>query len=228
MSNFFIPARGSEDWKNLLAEPVKHWRTGFSAKSLACCWQEEGTFPKSIQRIFDKAKNDRVQQLKFLMGFPEYKVHLPGGGNPSQNDIFVLAESTDSLFTIMIEGKVAEDFDKTVQEIMSNPTSPGRKRRLEFLCEVLGIPLDSVNPIRYQLLHRTASAVIEAKKFHAKNAMMLVHSFSQQYEHFDDYAAFVGLFGLKAERDAVLGPARRGNIDLFFAWCLGDAEYLKK
>jgi hypothetical protein len=35
MSKIFIPANKPEDWKSLLAEPDKHWKTGYSAKTLA-------------------------------------------------------------------------------------------------------------------------------------------------------------------------------------------------
>jgi len=32
---FYRVINGPEDWKPLLAEPEKHWRTGYSAKTLA-------------------------------------------------------------------------------------------------------------------------------------------------------------------------------------------------
>jgi hypothetical protein len=31
----YIPATKPEDWQNLLADPEKQWRDGYSAKSLA-------------------------------------------------------------------------------------------------------------------------------------------------------------------------------------------------
>ncbi len=53
--------------------------------------------------------------------------------------------------------------------------------------------------IRYQLLHRAASAIIEAKRFGAPHAIMLVHSFSQTHEWFADYAAFAKLLGVEGQ-----------------------------
>ena len=49
MSKFFIPANNPEDWKLLLAEPGKHWKDGYSAKSLAYCWQGADDFPKFVK-----------------------------------------------------------------------------------------------------------------------------------------------------------------------------------
>ncbi|GAB4582074.1 MAG: hypothetical protein Fur0022_48270 [Anaerolineales bacterium] len=51
--------------------------------------------------------------------------------------------------------------------------------------------------IRYQLLHRTASAIIEAKQLNARYAMMIVHSFSTEHKWFSDYQDFLDLFGNK-------------------------------
>lgn len=39
MSKIYIPTDNAEDWKGFLADPKKQWRTGFSAKTLAHCWQ---------------------------------------------------------------------------------------------------------------------------------------------------------------------------------------------
>jgi hypothetical protein len=53
------------------------------------------------------------KNIVFLTGFVEHKVPLPGGGHPSQNDIFVLAKSNKDLVAITVEGKVSESFGET-------------------------------------------------------------------------------------------------------------------
>ena len=53
--------------------------------------------------------------------------------------------------------------------------------------------------IRYQLLHRTASSLIEAKKYNAKFALTIVQNFHIEQPHFDDYRNFAQLLGLKKE-----------------------------
>jgi hypothetical protein len=82
--------------------------------------------------------------------------------------------------------------------------------------------------IRYQLIHRTVSALIEAERLGAKNAMMLVHSFSQSNEWFNDYCEFLRLFSLAGDLDSVSGPVNLNGIDLYFCWVRGDKEYLEK
>ena len=176
-NQIYIPATKPEDWQHLLAEPEKQWRDGYSAKSLAVAWHRNNGFPTEIKRIFDNSDFPIFKNPELLFGIPEHKVPLPGGGNPSQNDLFVLAKGDKQLISITVEGKVAEPFGPLVSDWFRNP-SEGKKKRLAFLCKTLGINPDHVEPIRYQLLHRTASAVIEAERFNAKHALMLIHSFS--------------------------------------------------
>ena len=51
MSKILIPAQSPEDWKQFLAKPEKHWKTGFSARSLAYCWQEADGIPPDILEV---------------------------------------------------------------------------------------------------------------------------------------------------------------------------------
>ena len=85
-----------------------------------------------------------------------------------------------------------------------------------------------INAIRYQLLHRTASALIEVKKFRALNALMLVHSFSQSNEWFSDYRQLLALFGLNAQTDFLVFAGNINAIDLYFGWVRGDEKYLHR
>jgi hypothetical protein len=45
--------------------------------------------------------------------------------------------------------------------------------------------------------------LIEAERFCAGHALMLVHSFSQTHEWFEDYAAFARLLGCEAKVGAI-------------------------
>ena len=76
-----------------------------------------------------------------------------------------------------------------------NTGSPGKERRLEALCLSLGLTVADVGSIRYQLLHRTASAVYEAQRYGTGRALMLVYSFSPTDTSFEDFRAFAGLMG---------------------------------
>jgi hypothetical protein len=226
MNKIFIPASKPEDWRPFLAKPRKHWKTGYSAKALAYCWQEADGFPESVRRVFAESGFALFQNIEFLLAFPEYKVSLPGGRRASQSDVFVLARGNNQLISIMVEGKVSESFGETVGEWLKG-ASEGKEERLEYLLGELQIKNKEIVAICYQLLHRTASAVIEAKKFNAENALVLVHSFSQADESFKDYARFAALCGVSRIVPNSLELAKSINgINLYFSWIRGDKKYL--
>jgi hypothetical protein len=227
MPRFFAPADEPTDWQRLLGDPVLHWKTGRSAKSIAYSWTEAKGFPSEVQAVLDESDAESLHELEFLIGIPEHEVPLPGGDRPSQNDVFVLAKGSDGLVSITVEGKVSEPFDKPVDKRFSKPT-PGETTRLAFLLDVLVLDRDDVGEIGYQLLHRTASAILEARRFGARHAVMLVHSFSQELQHFDDYTGFVGLYGQTAEPNQLFEARQLGDITLYLGWVVGNAEYLTR
>ena len=224
MKKVYVQTSGLEDWRKLLAQPEKHWRKGYSARSLACCWEEAGGIPKDVLAVISQAPY--LTDLETLIVIPEHKVPLPGGERASQNDCWVLARTPNDLVSIAVEGKVSEPFGPTIGE-WSKDSSSGKTERLIYLCSQLGIDIRLPESIRYQLLHRTASAVIEAKRFHAKQAVMVVHSFSQTAEWFDDYKAFASLFGANANIDEIVSVRNSRDIDLHLAWVSGGEQYLK-
>lgn len=227
MPKFFAPADDPADWQQLLAKPELHWRTGYSARSLAYSWTEARGFPEEVRSVLDSADAEGLRDLEFLIGIPEHEVPLPGGRRPSQNDVFVLAKGAEGLVSIAVEGKVSESFDLPVDERFSRPT-PGQEVRLEFLLKLLELDRADVGGIGYQLLHRTASSILEAQRFGASSAVMLVHSFSQDMAHFDNYAAFVALFGEAAAANRLVKARQLGEITLYLGWAVGNAEYLTR
>ena len=122
-----------------------------------------------------------------------------------------------------VEGKVSEPFGPLVSEWFQNP-SEGKKKRLAYLCKILELNSDHVNPIRYQLLHRTASAIIEAERFNASSALMLVHSFSPTNEWYDDFEKFAGLYDTQTELDKILSLGRVNGIKLYIGWVKGNTS----
>ena len=228
MGKFFVPTAGADDWKSLLASPDRHWRRGYSARSLASSWEEAGGFPSEVKQAFAECEFPILQDIELLLGFPEYQVPLPGGQAASQNDIFVLGKSKPQgqLIAITVEGKVAESFDVTVSEWLKG-ASQGKRIRLDYLCNVLGLERESLGEVRYQLLHRTASALILADRFNASAAMMLVHSFSQEHEWFKDYQRFLELFGQRGTVNSVTHLGKLNGVETFTSWVVGDKRYLE-
>ena len=220
--HIYVPTQSADDWKQFLANPEKQWRPGFSARTLAHSWENAKRFPNEIEKIFEQAG---FENLELLIAIPEHKVYLPPRGYPSQNDLFVLAKTTDNnLMSIAVEGKVAEPFGETLEN-WNAEGSEGKKNRFYFLTNLLG--LDSVpKTIRYQLLHRSASAILEAKKFNAKYAVMLIHSFSPESLWLEDFQEFAELFGVKAQSGQLYFARRLDGIDFYLAWAKGDSKYL--
>jgi hypothetical protein len=220
MRHFYIPTKRADDWRQLLGDPKKHWRDCCSAKILATRWQSAGGFPTEVTSSFRKSGIPLLQALEFVAGFPEYKVALPGGGHPSQTDIMVLARAGHELVAVAVEGKVEEDFAKLVGEWRKKNTD-GKVKQLAFLTERLGLGGRDLNGIRHQLLHRTVSALLTAECFAARHAVMLVHSFSPARTGFNDYAAFLQLFGLEAIEGTVQKAGTVHDTELYFSWTVG-------
>ena len=103
-----------------------------------------------------------------------------------------------------------------------------KKCGLRFLLQTLGIPGPTpAGAIRYQLLHRTASAVITADQYRAVAAMVLVHSFSERQCDWTDYEAFVGLFGPQACAGQAQRLSSASSVPIFAAWVAGDRAFLE-
>ena len=223
MPKILVPSAGPGDWKCLLAKPEQQWARGKSARTLAHCWEDCDGFPPEITAIL---RHSALREIEPLLICPEWKVPLPGGRRSSQNDVWVLAKAEDGLVSIAIEGKVDESFGQTLGKWKDNASS-GKKDRLKYLISCLGLNSEPPDAIHYQLMHRTASAVIEAERFDAKAAVMLVHSFSQKDTRFREYRNFGRLLGIEEVQAGVLGTTwARDNLPLYLGWVRGDERYL--
>jgi hypothetical protein len=214
-----VPTQLLDDWKRLLADPEKHWKIGYSAHALASAWQQREGFPPEISNLMDQSPSTRGATL--LLAIPEHKAPLAGGSRASQTDLWALARTPEGLLSIAVEGKVNESFGPTVGEWQTD-SSAGKQQRWVALCSLLEIDQQCDFAIRYQLFHRTASALIEAKRFFARGAVVVVHSFSEGSESFGDFQHFVQLMGGRIERPGQLVsvPAREG-VQLSFGWAQG-------
>ncbi len=185
-----IPTTSIESWKSLLADPGKHWKTGYSAKTAAESWENAKDIPKEIFIALNK--NDRLSNSEMLLAIPEFKVPLPGGSRPSQNDLLVVVSNISYLTVITVEAKAKEDFGPLIKE-WKKDASAGKDERLVFIKNEIGVSRNELDDLRYQLFHRFASAVIMAKKFHAHNAVMIIQSFIQSdlENHYKDFEKFI-------------------------------------
>ena len=224
-----VASETAESWANGLADPGKQWKTGYSAKTLAACWQASDDFPVSVRAVFKASPHPLFHDIEMLLGVPEWKVPLPGGSRASQTDLFVLARVPSGLVAITVEGKVDEPFDALVADWLvagAEKETVGKRRRLDYVCSELGIESDAAGTLRYQLLHRTVSALIEARRFTATHALMLVHSFSPIALWLDDYIAFAEALGVAdAAKDTISVVGDRGGVELYLGWCSGEQRW---
>lgn len=234
MSPILVPSRGPADWRALLANPARQWQPQFSAWSLAHHWEAaRGQFPTDVAEALVQSADPLIRGLEVLIAVPEHRTRLPGGGFPSHSDLFVLARGKRGTVAIVVEGTVQEAFGEFVGEWLAaspelkrahergvaGPDVTNRSRRMAGICRLLELNIMPPWTVRYQLLHRTAAAVLEARRFGASAAVMLVQSFDSGHAWFGDYAAFCALFGAAAERNVVNRIATlEGGLPLFTGW----------
>lgn len=216
MNHTYIPTQNLEDWQVGLSDSDKHWKDDFSAKLTAQSWHKADGFPIPIQSVFSAA-GEPFTSLKPLIVLPEHKVALPPqGARPSQNDVWVLASHRFGLASIAVEGKKDESFGPTLGEWKSE--SGGKTERLRFLTQLLHLEENLGDEIRYQFLHRAASALLEAQRFHANMALCLIQSFGTTPSSWDDYGNFARLFGHNPQRNEIVLLNDFDSIPLYLAW----------
>lgn len=219
MTKILIPSHGPDDWKQFLAQPDLHWATGYSARTLAHAWEDATGLPSEIRDAMSAVYGPG----ELLFAIPEHKTALPGGRRESQSDVFALVRHEAGLATYTIEGKVHEPFGPTVDEWMVD-ASKGKRERLNFILRLLGVE-ECPGDIRYQLLHRTASALVEADRFDAKLAGMIVHSFSPEYRWRDEFDQFVALLGASQSDDGAIRIRVPSGKSLMLGWASGEQRY---
>lgn len=221
----FIPTENAESWRNFLADKDKHWKAGFSAMSTAYSWENSNGIPSEITDILSQKQD--FKDLELLISIPEYKVSLPGGSSPSQNDVLAVFSTKKSLSVMSVEGKAKEDFDKIISKWKTQTSDIGVEKRLGYILQKIGIKDKNIDNLRYQLFHRLASAVIMAEKFHAKNAIMIVQSFNDNdsENHFGDFVDFLNLYDhLSIEKSKLYRLTEVNGIEIFAAWVYSNWE----
>jgi hypothetical protein len=224
MKRIFVPTRTASDWQRLLAKPELHWKSGRSAMTAAACWdQAADRLPRDIAQVLSSSDVPELKDLRLLLAVPEWEVPLPGGSRPSFTDVLAVATNRSGVCTIAVEAKAGEDFGPTIAARRLE-ASVGQESRLAYLQELLGRQFEGT--IRYQLLHRTASAIIAARDFHARTTVMLVHAWNSTPEQRRDFEVSIAMGG--EDRGANVRAIPRSDApSLFLAWCDGDPEFLR-
>lgn len=226
MKRIYVPTQSGTDWQRLLGKPKLHWKKGRSAMSAAACWEaSQPRLPSEISKLLDSCNDPALADLELLLAIPEWEVPLPGGETVSQTDIMAVCRNDEGLVILGVEAKVDEPFGPTLAEKKSGAT-PGQLERIAYLEKELGRKAPFGNEIRYQLLHRTVSALLTAKAFHAPLAVMLVQSFSQESKWIEDFSAFCEGYECKQLAPKVFEVLGLVGPRLIIGWCMGNEKYL--
>ena len=197
----------------------------------ALCWEEAvesmpNGLPSEVSEIVGT-------ETRLILAIPEHKVPIPGGSAPSQSDVFALLAMEDGTCTLTVETVRDESFGPLIHQWQETKANRGEDR-LTALCNELDVEYPPPADLRYQLFHRTVSAIYEADRFNANTAAMIVHSFfpegeDQDKDGFSDFAAFCGLLGLTGvEKSKPMWTTLSTGRDLLIGWAEGDAKYLRQ
>ena len=220
MARIYVPSGGAHCWQPLLAKPEQHWKPGRSAQCIAHSWEAANGLPPEVARLFSEA----VGAPELLLAIPEHKVSLPGGTTPSQADVFALLRIQERTCALAVEGKVDETFGQAIGAWMT-ANSARKETILRSITALLGLSYPPPLDLRYQLFHRTASAIIEAGRFKTDTAAMIVNSFSPTAMWFDDFARFLAAFGQQAVPDRLFEITLPDKKPLFLGWASGDQKF---
>jgi hypothetical protein len=225
MKRIFISTQTGSDWQRLLAKPQLHWKKGRSAMTAAASWEyASNALPPEITALLNSSLDDDLSELELLAAIPEWEVSLEGGDTASHTDVLALAHNDRGLCVVAVEAKVDEDFGPLVKEKRIKP-SDGQTSRLNYLQSLLGLKtLD--DGIRYQLLHRTASAILTARDFHAGVAVMMVQSFGKKASLREDFDAFCRALNAEKLQGGMAVVRSFNQPRLFLGWCNGDPQFL--
>lgn len=223
MHRLYVPSLGPTDWRRLLADPATQWEPLKSALEMAVCWEaardsDRGLPPEVLAAV------DSVPELRgahLLIGLPEHQVHVEGGGHPSQNDLWALLRVRDDLISMAVEAKAGEPLDDLVRDWLPRERERSRKpERLSALQRRLGIVGADVGHIRYQLLHRTVSALKEAERFGARWAVLLVQSFNRVADEgsWTDFVRFGHLMEASVSEGKFASSSRPTAVPLLIGW----------
>jgi len=215
----FVPSLGPSNWRAFLAEPFLHWRREKSAWELAVSWEvaakTNSGMPNEVGRAL--TSNPDLAGAELLLAIPEHRVTLDDDRRPSQSDLWVVLWTPKGYVSVTIEAKAGEEFDKPIEQWLKQESN-GKERRLAFLTRELGLTEPPPGFVRYQLIHRTVAAILEARRCHFELALMLVQSFEEAPSSWSDYEKFANLLGVSAIRGKITGPRQIDNISLYLGW----------
>ncbi len=222
MSRLCISTRGIASWQGRLASPERQWKRGFSAFETAVSWElaasRQSGLPGPVEELFQ----DSIYGAPVLVfAVAEHKVDLPGGNTASQSDVWAVVKTSVGMLSLTVEAKAKEAFgdeilEKWLDAGQTERSIVNRKERWQYLRSHLP-KSDCLLQVRYQMLHRCAASVIEARRLGIQHAAFVVQAFSTPAKSFSDYVVFCEALGLPAARSS-MGTVSVDGISLSIGW----------
>lgn len=230
MNRLHIATRGACSWRDRLAKPDTQWERRYSAMETAMSWEfaaasnsgSTSGLPQPIEQLFI---NSIYAHPTLLLAIAEHKVPLAGRGGDSQCDVWALVRTAVGSVSLSVEAKAREPFGKGNQSLdawvsaeQSDAGLDNRRERWAFIQNHLPPAVgDSYSTVAYQLLHRCAAAVIEARRFALTHAAFVVQAFDAPAESFAEYSKLCVAMGVSPERGCMV-MVRVGDIMLALGW----------
>jgi len=226
MNRLCVETRGIGNWRERLAKPDGQWKRSYSALETAVSWEPaSGTSAGLPEPIGDLFCGTAYSDPTLILAIAEHKVPLPGGNADSQCDVWALVNTKTGAVSLSVEAKAKEPFGQDDEPLAkwlvagrSEKSRQNRKVRWDYIKEHLpDAGTDGYSQVAYQLLHRCAAAVIEARRIRLLNAAFIVQAFESPPESFEAFSRLCQAMGLKAERGRLQITAI-GNICLGIGW----------
>jgi hypothetical protein len=222
MSRLCIATRGIGSWRERLASPETQWRRCYSAFETAVSWEYASSsstgLPQPIAELF---RDTPYENLVLQLAIAEHKVDLPGGRAASQCDVWAVVKTSKGMLSLTVEAKARETFGDDILERWldaggTEESKSNRKTRWDYVQSHLP-KSESFFQVRYQILHRCAASVIEAKRLGFQHAAFVVQAFNSPEESFQNYAAFCQALQIPGKRGGLATTSVDG-VSLSVGW----------
>jgi len=222
MSRLCIATRGIGSWRERLASPDTQWRRQFSAFETAVSWECASANPTGLPRPIAELFRGTIYENPVLqLAIAEHKVDLPGGQAASQCDVWAIVKTSAGMLSLAVEAKAREAFGDDILEkwLVAGGTDESiSKRKIRWDYVQSHLPKSESFPqVRYQILHRCAASVVEAKRLGFQHAAFIVQAFNTPAESFQNFAAFCQALQIPGERGS-LATTTVDGISLSVGW----------
>ncbi|MBV8358174.1 MAG: hypothetical protein JO189_09605 [Deltaproteobacteria bacterium] len=223
MNRLNIATRGIASWRARLAGPERQWKRRYSAFETAVSWEfackSKSGLPAPIYRLFQQSQ---YGEAVLIFAVAEHKVDLPGGIAASQCDVWAVLQTPLGMLSLAVEAKAGEPFGDAIlgrwlEAGESDEAKRNRRERWNYIRSHLP-ELDFYPEVRYQILHRCAAAVIEAKRLGYHHAAFVVQVFDAPATSFQDYTVFCKALGIDPAPRGKFATTSVKDISLSVGW----------